>query len=737
MKRYPESGQDRPAGGLTRRRFVQLASIGVLTIGAVGCSDDDDDDDNTTTPTPNPRAVDPAPETFPQSIASGDPRPDSVILWTRIADDAAAGADVNVTLLVGTDPQLTNVVMEASLLAQATYDHVVKVKVTQLSAYTTYYYQFQYDGGGSVVGRTKTAPNPDADVPVKFGFISCQDYKSRYYNTLALMSTISDMDFVVHLGDYIYETTAGAALAKNERDIVFTNEAEALRLSEDELAARSVGNYRDIYKTYRTDPMLQRLHERFAMISIWDDHEFSNDSWGANGTYFGDAVSELDVERKKNSERVYAEYMPVDFGLDANGNLVSGDEGLYPNTRLYRDFLFGRNLHLVMTDYRTYRPDHLIAEDAFPGTIVADQATLEAVFAAQGIPFAAVRGNFAPYVGIDDPSLAPYKQVLTGVATQQYIDAGLDPAAAQAKAVEKITGNLSTRIANLMIDGYNATNPPQPLPRLSESGLPVGLAVWMLGKQALLAANGLGARNFVVKDTYDLAAGIAYQASGGASENVFGTDQEQWLRQTIEDSTATWRIVGNSCSFATIILDLSAVPGIPPDLAQRFYLNVDHWDGFPNKKQDILSTFNAKPQTLMLAGDIHASFVAHHGADTYELTVTSVSSTTFKGFIRRVAANPPFSQIPTTGYLVESAENLFLSASPVVDPDSGGRQLRYTRTDVNGFAVMEVDADRAVATYYHIDEDRVGERLYDSAALGSYFTEKKLEVRGGTLTEIY
>lgn len=726
--------------GFSRRRFVKTAGAGMLTIGLLACSDDDDDDNPTTPPPePEPQAVTPSPANFPQSVATGDPKPDSVIFWTRAIDPNAPGTDQSVTLLIGLDEGLTNVIAQINVTAEAQYDNVAKIKVGQLDPYTTYYYQFQMGSFGSVVGRTKTAPTPDADVSVKFAFVSCQDYTKRFYNTHALLSSMPDLDFVVHLGDYIYETSDGAGeIRKNASDRIvnFTNADEALPFGDGTFAANSVSNYRDLYKIYRSDAALQRVHERYPMISTWDDHEFSNDSWQENGTYFGDRVSEASVDRKKNAERVYAEYMPIDFGLDADGNLVNSEEGLYPNTRLYRDFSFGANLHLIMTDYRTFRPDHLIPEDAWPGTVVGDEATVSAILAAQGVPFEAVKSSFANYINIDAPELALDKQILTGVMIQQYLAEGLTEQEAAPRALANIQGNIATFVANLMIEAYNAQVPPQ-AQRQPLTGDSFGLAYYLMGKQDLFAAGGLGSRNFVVKSTFDLLSAIKYQASGGQSENAWGAEQEAWLQQKITTSTANWRVVGNSCSFTAMLLDLSDIPGLPAEFTQNFYLNVDHWDGFPIKKQETLALLRSRENTLMLAGDVHTSFAAHHGNGLHEFTVTSVSSTTFKGFMRQVGQTEPFAGLPTVGLLIEGLENILLNSSPVINPDSGEQQLKYTRADVNGFATVEINSARALTTYYHIDENEVDNNRYDAANLASYFTTKSFEVRNGVMTEVF
>jgi alkaline phosphatase D len=223
---------------------------------------------------------------FPQSVASGDPRPTSVVLWTRVFDPEADGS-ISLELEVALDPDFSEIVEfdEATALELETdeaADHCVKVRLENLKPATTYHYRFSYVRGDerhvSRIGRTRTAPEPDADVTVRFAVVSCQDYSGKYFHVLRHVAE-QELDFFVHLGDYVYETIDDPTFQDptRERRVLFRNPEEAHPRGTDgsRLAARSFGNYCDLYRTVRTDPDLQRLHERFAMIAVWDDHEFS------------------------------------------------------------------------------------------------------------------------------------------------------------------------------------------------------------------------------------------------------------------------------------------------------------------------------------------------------------------------------------------------------------------------------------------------------------------------------
>ena len=120
--------------------------------------------------------------------------------------------------------------------------------------------------------------------------------------------------------------------------------------------ANSLEDYRTLYRTYRGDARLQELHRKFPMVAIWDDHEFSDDCWQDHQTYTNENKQE--TSRRRNANQAWAEYMPIDFG-DVSFDL---NKAAYDNIRIYRDFKFGSLLHLVMTDERLYRDDHVVSE---------------------------------------------------------------------------------------------------------------------------------------------------------------------------------------------------------------------------------------------------------------------------------------------------------------------------------------------------------------------------------------
>ena len=289
-----------------------------------------------------------AEDRFPQSVASGDPKPNGIVLWTRIA------ARSNDTLRVGyrlaldddrsdaeafADPVLSGV---AETSRERDYTVKVQLQNSRLKPSRRYRYRFYYNGDFSRTGRFKTLPAPAADVgEVRFGYISCQDYTNGYYNALYHLEK-EDIDYVVHLGDYTYETVGADSFQNNSvRTFSFPDGGN------EELTLR---DYRFGYKKYKGDPNLQRLHEKCAFIMIWDDHEFANDAYqisapDAGGDQDG---NKKDPRRREFASRAWTEFNPV--GVYYNPSKDPLNEIV-----IYRSFAFGNLMELVMTDERLYR----------------------------------------------------------------------------------------------------------------------------------------------------------------------------------------------------------------------------------------------------------------------------------------------------------------------------------------------------------------------------------------------
>lgn len=302
---------------------------------------------------------------FPQGLASGDPKPDSIILWTRVEVE---GATSEVTFEVSTTEDFAEVIATEKIETQLDFDHTLRIKVTKLEAFTTYFYRFKAEGEkvASIVGRTKTAPKDDQDTPVRFAMASCQDFVGRYYHSWkALNDEVADapVDFVLFLGDYVYETNGDPdfQMTAPDRAVVLP---DGLEIEEDDptvKAALTLADYRALYKQYRSDEHLQLAHARYPFICIWDDHEFANDCWQDHATDFNDLKGdEKSTDRRMAASRAWFEFQPADVVYD--------EAKAFPDDiKIYRSMRYGKHVELFLTDQRSYRSDHVIPEGGAPG----------------------------------------------------------------------------------------------------------------------------------------------------------------------------------------------------------------------------------------------------------------------------------------------------------------------------------------------------------------------------------
>ncbi len=680
---------------------------------ALGCkSGESEEEDDDTRPLQDGAAY------FPQSVVSGDPRADSVIVWTRLEDPDLSEDDAEVALELASDAEFMTLVeldgeTRTLVPAKAMYDRCVKAKVRGLEPATTYYYRFIHsreDGRYvSPVGRTRTAPAADADAKLRFAVVSCQDFNGRYYNGYARMAA-EELDFFIHLGDYIYETTGDPSFQKTSgRVATFTDEAGAIVFNEGTdkqyFAAQSLDNYRELYRIYRSDPALRKIHETVPMVCTWDDHEFTDDCHKDNATYYDGRQDETSTDRRRRANQAWFEYMPVDFQEE---DFQYDPAAPFPgDIQIYRDFVFGKHMHLVMTDLRSYRTDHLIPEDAFPGAVVLTQAELMA-------ELGELPASASEYVDIDSYAGGTYKDVLIAGAEE----AGYDPA--------KITGKLDVTYINSTL----AKLPSADIDPITDlAGLERGLAFRHLGKLSPYAS--IGARYLVIKETFDLWARINYKKSGGKSQDAMGPDQQAWFLETMKGAKETWKVWGNEFCLVPLVIDLSPLPIAP--FNQVFYMNVDQWDGMRDRRSEILTELVKLDNVVAVTGDIHAFYAGIPGTNDdpkqhiTELVTSGMSSGTFRTqLVLQVAADPILSVTPGASDLASAIDDLFL--------DTGtNRHLAYADSARNGFMVVELDGKQVVSTYYAMAESDIFLDLEQSPAaeLAAKFSSVRFKVEAG------
>lgn len=277
-------------------------------------------------------AADPALGTFPHGVASGDPLPDRVMLWTRLTTGSERA---EVGWRVATDPALRDVVCQGKASADRERDWTVKVDVDGLAAGRTYYYGFTDAATGlhSLTGRTRTAPAGRTD-RVRIALVSCSNYSGGYFNPYARLGDRNDLDLIVHVGDYLYESASGSSLPDR------THEPQGSDGRPRELVALT--DYRARYAQYRLDPDLRAAHQQHPWAVVWDDHESCNDAW-QDGAPQHDPATEGEWEvRKQAAVRAYAEWLPIRLPDPADP------------VRIWRQLPYGDLVDLVMIDTRLY-----------------------------------------------------------------------------------------------------------------------------------------------------------------------------------------------------------------------------------------------------------------------------------------------------------------------------------------------------------------------------------------------
>jgi len=283
---------------------------------------------------------------FSLGVASGEPLPDSVVLWTRLAPDPLNGGgmpqhNVPVHWQIATDESMRQVVRSGTEMAVPELGHSVHVEVSGLRPACWYWYQFKVGSEVSPIGRTRTAPEPrDRLNRFRFAFASCQNWEQGYYTAYKYMAE-EDLDLVVHLGDYIYEG------APNNR---------ALRPHSGDDEPYTVEEYRNRYAQYKSDPNLQATHAAFPWIVTWDDHEVDNNY--ADGIPQDPELQSREdfLARRAAAYQVYYEHMPLRRFSIPRG----------PDMQLYRRFTFGDLAEFHVLDTRQYRTDQPCGDGTKP-----------------------------------------------------------------------------------------------------------------------------------------------------------------------------------------------------------------------------------------------------------------------------------------------------------------------------------------------------------------------------------
>jgi alkaline phosphatase D len=229
------------------------------------------------------------PEVFRHAVASGDPTQSRVMLWTRVT---AGAGDISVRWTVARDRGLVDVVTRGESVATAGADHTVHADVDGLEPGTTYFYGFEADG--------ERSPDPDH---IRLAMVSCAKYAAGYFNGYGRIADREDLDFVLHLGDYIYEVSNNPPPSQTPpadigRDYVPDHECVTLQ------------DYRARYAHYRQDPDVQRLHLTHPVIATVDDHEFADGAWREGSIEHNEERDGPWADRKAAAFRARWEWQP-------------------------------------------------------------------------------------------------------------------------------------------------------------------------------------------------------------------------------------------------------------------------------------------------------------------------------------------------------------------------------------------------------------------------------------------
>ncbi|NEC86948.1 alkaline phosphatase D family protein [Streptomyces sp. SID12501] len=274
---------------------------------------------------------------FLHGVASGDPLPDGVLLWTRVTPTAEAipgsglGPDTEVSWTVALDKAFTNVVSKGSTTATAAADHTVKADIRGLAPATDYWFRFSAGGTDSPAARTRTAPAADAAVTgLRFGVVSCANWEAGYFSSYRHLAARGDLDAWLHLGDYIYEYGTGTY---GTRGTVVRPHSPAHEIL-------TLADYRVRHGRYKTDSDLQALHAAAPVVAIWDDHEFANDAWSGGAENHTEGTEGTWSSRQSVAKQAYFEWMPVRPAIAGT---------------TYRRLRFGKLADLSLLDLRSFR----------------------------------------------------------------------------------------------------------------------------------------------------------------------------------------------------------------------------------------------------------------------------------------------------------------------------------------------------------------------------------------------
>jgi len=337
-----------PSNALSRRSVLRGAAAGAAAVAAGSLRPFDE----AVASAPASRGI------FGYGVASGDPTADSVVIWTRATPPTSPGRPVatpgsglgrplEVTWEVATDREFEHVVRHGRLRTSPASDHTVKVDVQGLKTYTRYWYRFSALGEDgalgqhSATGRTSTAPDePGATHALRLALVSCSNYTGGYFAAYRAIAQRTDLDMVLHVGDYIYEYGNGA-------DRYGPDSLIGVRDAQPPTETIDLRGYRLRHALHKADPDLQAAHRRFPWITIFDDHEVANNAWDRGAENHTPGVEGRFLQRRREAYEAYLEWMP--FRLPDQRSVP------HRGTRFFKRFTYGDLADLSVLETRQNR----------------------------------------------------------------------------------------------------------------------------------------------------------------------------------------------------------------------------------------------------------------------------------------------------------------------------------------------------------------------------------------------
>ena len=364
---------------------------------------------------------------FALGIASGDPTPTGVVLWTRLAPrpleplGGLGDARIEVKWELAEDEQFARVVQKGAATAIPELAHSVHAEVNGLKPGRWYHYRFLTADGPSAVGRTRTAPAPTDDASLAFSVASCQHFESGHYTAYEHMAA-EELDLVLFLGDYIYEQGGIPGRARLHAG------PECVTLE----------HYRQRYAHYKTDAMLQRAHARFPWLTTWDDHEVSN-NYAQDIGEFDRGPSERTRGRRTAAYQSWWEHLPVRVPRATN----------WHDLRIYQRTTWGRMADVHMLDARQYRSDQSCGDGnkAVPCGDWADPQRTMLGDEQERWLFDGLKGSKARWQVLGNPVMLAAPDVQPKDGTIVYMDAWSGYPAARDRLLRAIAEHASTRTA--------------------------------------------------------------------------------------------------------------------------------------------------------------------------------------------------------------------------------------------------------------------------------------------------